>query len=214
MTRCAICGNILGTEDVVKERYTGSELEVCKECDSKLEGVKETAQDLDDSNYTAACESLMQDDKKGRSEAATKLLDTYCKKCKNPDYDPAEEEPNSFVEQIQEAMEEEEQDIRAAEKMLEKSSIGLITRIIGLLVFVGGTILSIFLGFEYSHVSINYVTASSVSSYNFAIAIFGSMAFFICGLIIMAIGELLYQQSLRTQMMEKLYYRIFDKLEE
>lgn len=213
MIRCAICGNLLEEKSVIREGFTGSELEVCEECDSKLEAVKETAQDLDDSNYIAACESLMQDEKKGRSEAASRLLHIYCKKCKNPDYDPADEEPNSFIEQIQEAMKEEEQEIHTVEKTLEKSSIGLITRILGLLIFVGGTILSIFLGFEYSHVSINYVMASSVSSYNYALAVFGSLAFFMCGLIVIVVGELMYQQSLRTQMMEKLYYKIFDKLD-
>ena len=213
MIRCAICGDLLEEKSVIREGFTGSELEVCEECDSKLEAVKETAQDLDDSNYIAACESLVQDEKKGRSEAASRLLHIYCKKCKNPDYDPADEEPNSFIEQIQEAMKEEEQEIHTVEKALEKSSIGLITRILGLLIFVGGTILSIFLGFEYSHVSINYVMASSVSSYNYALAVFGSLAFFMCGLIVIVVGELMYQQSLRTQMMEKLYYKIFDKLD-
>ena len=101
MTRCAICGKVLEDDISVKEQYTGSELEVCSECDSKLAAVKETAQDLDDNNYLEACKSLMQDERKGRSEATTKLLDVFCKKSKNPDYDPANEEPNSFTESVE-----------------------------------------------------------------------------------------------------------------
>lgn len=214
MTRCAICGKVLEDDISVKEQYTGSELLICSECDSKLAAVKDTAQDLDDANYTAACESLMQDDRKGRSEAASKLLDTFCKKCKNPNYNPSDEEPNSFIEQIQEAMEKEDKEIYVAEKTLVKSSLGLITRVLGLLIFIGGAALSIFLGFEYRHISYNYVTGNTITGYNFAIAVFGSLAFFICGVLVMAIGEYFYQQSLRTQMMEKLYYKLFDKLDD
>lgn len=214
MTRCAICGAVLNDGDPIREAFTGSGLEVCRECDNKLAAVKCAAEDADAERFSAACEALMTDERKGRSEAANQLLDTYCKKCKNPEY-AEEDEPNSFIQQIQESMIEEELENLIIEKEIKSSRIALVTRICGVIIFIAGVALSVLMGFEYRHISIDYMSGGGITAtYNYAIAVFGSLAFLICSLLIIVAGEHFHHQHLRTQMLEKLYDKAYDKLNE
>jgi ribosome-binding protein aMBF1 (putative translation factor) len=222
MTRCAICGTVLSEEDPIREMLTGSELDVCEECNGKLSAVKEAAEEQDDEKYESACAALMEDERKGRSEAANKLLDTYCRRCRNPEEAVTEdqanyaekEEPNSFIQQIQESLEEEELENREIDKEIKKTNIQLVTRLVGIILFVGGTVLSIILGFLYRHMTVDYTNMGISMEYNYAIAVFGSLAFFLCGLMVVFIGEYFHHQNIRTQMMEKLYDKAYDKLYE
>ena len=214
MTRCAICGAVLNDGDPIREAFTGSGLEVCRECDNKLAAVKSAAGEADDATFSAACEELMNDERKGRSPAAHKLLDVYCKRCRNPEY-IEEDEPNSFIQQIQESMEEEELENLSIEKEIKPNRIALASRICGVIIFIAGTVLSILMGFEYRHISINYMSGGGITAtYNFAVAVFGSLAFLLCGLLIVIAGEYFHHQHLRTQMLEKLYDKAYDKLNE
>lgn len=346
MTRCAICGNVLGENEILEETYTGFGLHICGLCREKFEVVNRAA-GQEEAAYQTACAALLADERKGRSQATHRLLTDYCKnrwdaengkeacsesteagtdsvpsdgqsledhasigsgrdggkaEAGQEGSTPTSGEPkDGHADRAQTAGEPETGHADSAQtsgkpedgyadsaqtageleagctdsgigremktaagdgsgtdngngkadtgngqadrkpgpdrptaeevirriygfegygqtgenpgKDLKYSNVPFISRILGVVIFLGGAALSVFMGSQYKHVTLDYDSGMGLTAeYNFMVAVFGSLAFLACGLLIIFAGEYFHHQSIRTQMMEKLYGKVYDKL--